>query len=229
MSPAGSAKKSMQRHLDQEIAALKEKLLTMASNAETEVVNAVKALVDHSDDLAHGVQEKDSVVDQLEVEIDEMAVQLLSKAPLASDLRFIIVASKIAQNLERVADEATTIARRTLELNQEPQLKPYIDIPRMAEMALDMLKVALDAFVNRESETARGVIPRDKEVDSIHKQLQRELASYMVENPKTITRCLNLMVVSKAIERIADHATNIAEEVVYLCEAEDIRHQSNNR
>lgn len=218
----------MQRHLDQEIAALKEKLLTMASNAETEVINAVKALVDHSDELARGVQEKDSVVDQLEVEIDEMAVNLLSKAPLASDLRFIIVASKISQNLERVADEATTIARRTLELNQEPQLKPYIDIPRMAEMALEMLKAALDAFVNRQSEKARDIIPRDKVVDGIHKQLQRELASYMVENPNTISRCLNLMVVSKAIERIADHATNIAEEVVYLCEAEDIRHGGKN-
>ncbi|MGZ4964457.1 MAG: phosphate signaling complex protein PhoU [Limisphaerales bacterium] len=212
------------QHLDQEIALLKQRLLTMASNAEFAVINAVKALVEHSDDLARGVQEKDSVVDQLEVEIDEMAVQLLSKAPLASDLRFIIVASKIAQNLERVADEATTIARRTLELNQEPQLKEYIDIPRMAEIALDMLKVALDAFVNRESEKARTVIPRDKQVDQIHKQFQRELASYMVENPKNITRCLNLMVISKSLERIADHATNIAEEVVYLCEAEDIRY-----
>lgn len=212
------------QHLDLEIAELKQKLLTMASNAEAEVINAVKALVEHNDDLARSVQEKDSIVDQLEVEVDEMAVHLLSKAPLASDLRFIIVASKIAQNLERVADEATTIARRTLELNQEPQLKPYIDIPRMAEMALDMLKVALDAFVNREPDSARAIIPRDKQVDQIHKQLQRELASYMVENPKNITRCLNLMVVSKAIERIADHATNIAEEVVYLCEAEDIRH-----
>ncbi|MDB6058905.1 MAG: phosphate uptake regulator, PhoU [Verrucomicrobiales bacterium] len=214
----------MQRHLDQEIATLKDKLLTMASNAETLVINAVKALVDHSDDLARSVQEKDNIVDELEVEIDEMAIHLLSKAPLASDLRFIVVASKIAQNLERVADEATTVARRTLELNQEPQLKPYIDIPRMAQLALDMLKVALDAFVNRESEKARAVIPRDKEVDGIHKQLQRELASFMVENPKNIGRCLNLMVVSKALERIADHATNIAEEVVYLCEAEDIRH-----
>ncbi|MGZ4972518.1 MAG: phosphate signaling complex protein PhoU [Limisphaerales bacterium] len=212
------------QHLDQEIALLKQRLLTMASNAEFAVINAVKALVEHSDDLARGVQEKDSVVDLLEVEIDEMAVQLLSKAPLASDLRFIIVASKIAQNLERVADEATTIARRTLELNQEPQLKEYIDIPRMAEIALDMLKVALDAFVNRESEKARTVIPRDKQVDQIHKQFQRELASYMVENPKNITRCLNLMVISKSLERIADHATNIAEEVVYLCEAEDIRY-----
>ncbi len=212
------------QHLDQEISALKQKLLTMASNAESTVINAVKALVERNDDLAREVKDKDSVVDQLEVEIDEMAVHLLSKAPLASDLRFIIVASKIAQNLERVADEATTIARRTLELNQEPQLKAYVDIPRMAEIAVDMLKVALDAFVNRESDKARSVIPRDKQVDQIHKQFQRELASYMIENPNNITRCLNLMVVSKSLERIADHATNIAEEVVYLCEAEDIRY-----
>ena len=197
----------------------------MASNAESAVVNSVKALMERNDDLARDVREKDRVVDQLEKEVDEMAVQLLSKAPLASDLRFIIVATKIAQNLERVADEATTIARRTLELDQEPQLKPYLDIPRMAEMAVSMLKDALDAFVNRRSEQARSNIPRDKEVDAIHRQLQRELASFMVENPRNISRCLNLMVVSKSIERIADHATNIAEEVVYLCEAADIRYE----
>ena len=213
------------QHLDQELSALKEKLLTMASNAESAVVNSVKALMERNDDLARDVKEKDRVVDQLEKEVDEMAVQLLSKAPLASDLRFIIVATKIAQNLERVADEATTIARRTLELDQEPQLKPYLDIPRMAEMAVSMLKDALDAFVNRRSEQARSNIPRDKEVDAIHRQLQRELASFMVENPRNISRCLNLMVVSKSIERIADHATNIAEEVVYLCEAADIRYE----
>lgn len=214
----------MQKHLHQELADLKQKLLTMASHAESEVIDALKALVEHSDSLAREVKEKDRLVDDLEMEVDEMAIHLLSKAPLASDLRFIIVATKISQNLERVADEATTIARRTLELNQEPQLKPYVDIPRMAETALDMLKTALDAFVNRESIKAREVIPRDKEVDNIHRQLQRELASFMVEDAKNISRCLNLMVISKSIERIADHATNIAEEVVYLCEAEDIRH-----
>jgi phosphate transport system protein len=213
------------QHLDLELSALKEKLLTMASNSELAVINAVKALVERNDDLAREVKEKDRVVDQLEKEVDEMAVQLLSKAPLASDLRFIIVATKIAQNLERVADEATTIARRTLELNQEPQLKPFLDIPKMAEMAVSMLKDALDAFVNRQSDRARSNIPRDKEVDAIHRQLQRELASFMVENPKNISRCLNLMVISKSIERIADHATNIAEEVVYLCEAADIRYE----
>ena len=149
---------------------------------------------------------------------------LLSKAPLATDLRLITIAMKISHDLERVADEATTIARRALELSQEPQLKPYVDIPRMATMGLDMLKEGLDAFVNREPDKARALVARDQEVDSLNKQLQRELASYMVERPSTITRCLHLMTISKCLERIADHATNIAEEVVFLYEAKDIRH-----
>jgi len=151
-------------------------------------------------------------------------VTLLAKAPLASDLRLVTVAMKISQNLERVGDEATTIARRALELNAEAQLKPYVDIPKMADTALEMLKEALDAFVTRDPARARAVIPRDKEVDSLNKQLHRELASFMVEQPATISRCLNLMVISKALERIADHATNIAEEVVYVYEGRDIRH-----
>jgi phosphate transport system protein len=180
--------------------------------------------VDRDDALAQKVDDDDAILDQFEMEIDEMAIQLLSKAPLASDLRLITVAMKISQNLERVGDEATKIARRARELNEEPQLKPYVDIPNMAKTALSMLKTALDSFVNRQPESARKVIPRDKEVDSLNKQLHRELASYMVEKPNTITRCLNLMVISKSLERIADHATNVAEEVVYLCEARDIRH-----
>ena len=212
------------QHLDQELAALKEKLLTMASKAEAAVNNAIKALVDRDDDLARSVKEEDNALDQLEIEVDEMAIGLLSKAPLASDLRLITVAMKISHDLERVGDEATTISRRAIELSQEPQLKPYIDIPRMAKMALEMLGDALDAFVNANPEKARAVIPRDKEVDALNRQLHRELSSYMVERPTTITRCLNLMVISKSLERIADHATNVAEEVVYLYEAKDIRH-----
>ena len=153
-----------------------------------------------------------------------MAVGLLAKAPLATDLRFITAAMKISHDLERVGDEATKIARRSIELSQEPQLKPYVDIPRMTRMGAEMMADALDAFVNRNPEKARAVIPRDKEVDLLNKQLHRELASYMVERPTTITRCLNLMVISKSLERIADHATNVAEEVVYLYEAKDIRH-----
>lgn len=211
-------------HFEQELDALKEKLLTMASLAEAAVNKAIKALLDRDDDVARNVKEEDSLLDKLEIELDDMAISLLSKAPLASDLRLITVAMKISHDLERVGDEATTIARRSLELSQEPQLKPYIDIPRMAKKALEMLDDALDAFVHRNPEKARAVVPRDQEVDALNRQLHRELSSYMVEKPTTITRCLNLMVISKSLERIADHATNVAEEVVYLYEAKDIRH-----
>ena len=215
----------MVRHFDQELIELKEKLLAMASRAEGSVQTAVRALVERNDDLAQQVIADDSAIDQFEIEMDELAVRLLAlKAPVASDLRLITVAMKISHDLERVGDEATTIARRALELGKEPQLKPYVDVPRMASIGLQMLKDALDAFVNRAPERARAVIPRDKEVDAINKQLHRELASFMIENPTTITRSLNLMVISKSLERIADHATNIAEEVVYIYEARDIRH-----
>ena len=211
-------------HFEQELASLKDRLLTMASLAEAAVNKAVKALIDRDDDLARQVKEQDSAIDRLEIELDDMGINLLSTAPLASDLRLITVAMKISHDLERVGDEATTIARRSVELSQEPQLKPYVDIPRMAKMALEMLDDALNAFVQRNPEKARAVIPRDREVDLLNRQLHRELSSYMVEKPTTITRCLNLMVISKSLERIADHATNVAEEVVYLYEAKDIRH-----
>jgi phosphate transport system protein len=215
----------MTRHFEQEMAALKQKLLTMASHAETSLANAIKALVDRNDDLARKVIADDSILDQFEIEIDEMAIGLLAlQGPLASDLRLITIAMKISHDLERVGDEATTVARRTIELSQEPQLKPYVDIPRMKDLAMTMLNEALDAFVNHNPAKARAVIPQDKEVDNINRQLHRELVSYMIEKPTTITRCLNLMVISKSIERIADHATNIAEEVVFLYEGRDIRH-----
>lgn len=218
---------NMQRHFETELDSLKEKLLTMASLAEAAVNRSIQALVGRDDELARTVKADDSQLDTLEMEIDEQAITLLSKAPLAIDLRLITVAMKISHDLERVGDEATTISRRALELGQEPQLKPYVDIPRMSKMGLEMLKDALDAFVNRDPAKARAVIPRDKDVDALNKQLHLELASYMIEKPATITRCLNLMVISKSLERIADHATNVAEEVVYLYEGRDIRHSGN--
>ncbi|MBL9200112.1 MAG: phosphate signaling complex protein PhoU [Opitutaceae bacterium] len=211
-------------HYNEELAKLKESLLAMASHAESSVSRAIRALVERDDAIARQVEEDDNVLDQFEIEIDDTAIHLLAKAPLATELRLITVAMKISHNLERVGDEATTIARRALDLNTEPQLKPYVDLPRMAAMSLEMLRDAITAFVNRETERARAVIPRDKDVDDLNRQLHRELSSYMVERPTTISRCLRLMVISKAIERIADHATNIAEEVVYLYEAKDIRH-----
>jgi phosphate transport system protein len=203
---------------------LKKKLLTMASHAETAVNEALRALIERDYELALRVKESDSVIDQLEVEIDDMAIHLLAKAPLASDLRLVTVAMKISQNLERVGDEATKIAKRARDLSQEPPVKVVVDLPRMAKLALNMLKAALDAFVNRDPVAARALIPKDKEVDGINKQVTNQLAQYMMENPDTIKRCLNLITVSRSLERIADHATNVAEEVVYLYEAQDIRH-----
>jgi phosphate transport system protein len=217
----------MQTYFDDDLARFKDKLLLMGSYAESAVSQAVQSLVARNDDLALQVQADDDLMDLLEVEIDDLAISLLAKAPLASDLRLITVAMRISQNLERVGDEATTIARRAAELNQEPPLKTFIDIPRMAGIALGLLKEALDSFVRKEPEKARAIIPRDKEVDALNRQMYRELSLCMVENPLTISRCLNLLTVSKSLERVADHAANIAEEVVYLCEARDIRHEIN--
>ncbi len=214
----------MQTHLEKELSDLKEKLLTMASYAETAVRNAIEALTTRNQELAQSVRKNDEVIDRFEREVDEMAIQLLAKAPLASNLRLITVAMKVSQNLERVGDEASKISNRARDLAQEPPLKLVVDIPRMANLALQMLKTALDAFVNHDPATARALIPQDKEVDLLNKQIYRELANQMIENPDTIARCLNLIVVAKSLERIADHATNVSEEVVYLCEAQDIRH-----
>jgi phosphate transport system protein len=213
-------------HYSEEMTRLKDSLLSMASHAEAAVARAVRALVDRDDELARQVEKDDNVLDQFEIDIDNTAIHLLAKAPLATDLRLTTVAMKISQNLERVGDSAVTIARRAIELGAEPQLKPYVDIPRMAGMALEMLRDAITAFIDRDPEKARGVVPRDAEVDLLNRQLHRELSSYMIERPATITRCLNLMVISKSLERVADHATNIAEDVVYLYEAIDIRHSA---
>ena len=214
----------MQTHFEKELAGLKEKLLTMASHAEMAVKNAVEAYLTRDYELAQRVRENDAVLDRFEIEIDEMSIQLLAKAPLASDLRLIAAAMKLSQNLERVGDEAAKISNRARDLSQEPPLKLGADIPKMASLALAMLKGALDAFVNHDSVAARAIIPQDKEVDALNKSIHAELAKHMVESPDAITRCLNLMVIAKRLERIADHATNVAEEVVYLCEAQDIRH-----
>jgi phosphate transport system protein len=175
-------------------------------------------------DLALRVKADDTIIDRFEVDIDELSIRLLAKAPLAGDLRLIAVTMKISQNLERVGDEATKIAKRARDLSQEAPLKLVVAIPQMAELALKMLRSALDAFVNQDPQTARALIPQDKEVDALNKSIHRQLANQMIQEPETIARCLSLMVVAKSLERVADHAKNVAEEVVYLCEAEDIRH-----
>jgi phosphate transport system protein len=214
----------MEHPFDIELDGLKQKLLAMAGHAETAVNRAVQALEERNYSLALQVKEDDRVLDQFEIEIDDLAIHLLSKAPLASDLRFVTVAMKISQNLERVGDEAAKVAKRARDLSGVPPLKLAIDLPRMAGLALDMLKSALDAFVNQDSAAARAIIPRDKEVDRLNKEINQALTERMLEDRETILRCLHLINASKSLERIADHATNVAEEVVYLCEAQDVRH-----
>jgi phosphate transport system protein len=218
----------MENHFETGLDALRQKLLLMASHAETAVNQSVQAFMQRDHDLAVKVRADDNVIDQFEVDIDEMAIQLLTRAPLASNLRLVTVAMKISQNLERIGDEATKIAKRARDLTQEPPVKINLDLPRMAGLALTMVKDALDSFVLRDSAAARTIIPRDKEVDALNKEMHQQLAQHMMANPDTIARCLNWIVATKSLERIADHAKNIAEEVVYLCEAQDIRHTLKN-
>ena len=215
----------MESHFEHDIGELKQRLLTMAGHAETAVNFALQALLNRDYDLALRVKEDDNIIDRFEVEIDELAINLLAKAPLASDLRFVTVAMKISQNLERIGDEAAKIAKRARDLSKEPPIKLELELPRMAKLSLEMLKAALDAFVNRNSAAARALIPRDNEVDALNKQINRRLTEHMMSDRESIPRCLNLMIATRSLERVADHATNLAEEVVYLCEAQDIRHE----
>jgi phosphate transport system protein len=214
----------MENHFEAGIENLRQKLLVMASHAEKSVHESVQSLMQRNHDLALRVKADDDVIDRFEIEIDDLAIQLLTKAPLASNLRLVTVAMKISQNLERIGDEATKIAKRSRDLAQEPPVKINLDLPRMATLALTMVKDALDSFVQKDSAAARTIIPRDKEVDALNKHIHQQLAQHMMENPETIARCLHWIVAAKSLERIADHAKNIAEEVVYLCEAQDIRH-----
>jgi phosphate transport system protein len=216
----------MSQYWEQQLGDIREQLLMMSGLTERNLSLAMRALVERNDELCNTVEAEDSQIDQLEIQIDEMVITYMAThGPIARDCRLMLAASKISSNLERIADQATKIARRTRELNTEPLLKPLIDIPLMADTAQEMLRDSITAFIDGNPELAVEIIARDKSVDSINKQLARELTSYMIEDPKTITRALNLLTVAKALERVADHATNIAEEVFYLNKGKDIRHE----
>ena len=212
------------RH-EKELSELNEKLLMMASYAESAVARAVRAVMERDESLAFHVCADDRIIDEFEVRIDDLCVSLLGKGPLASDLRLILMTMKISHNLERVGDEARKIAKRAKHLAGEPPLSIHLDIPRLARLVLDALKASLDAFVTRDAAAARAVIPSDKEVDALHKQFHQDIVQVMSNSPANINRGLWLTVVIKSLERIADHAKNVAEDVVYLCEAHDIRHE----
>jgi phosphate transport system protein len=215
----------MKRFFDSELDAFRSHLIQMGEKSIEQVRAAVRALVDADVELARKVRAGDDELDRLEVLIDEEGVRYMSlRNPIATDLRLVVVGMKAGHDLERVGDEANSISKRAIRLAAEPPLKEYIDIPRMAEIAQQMLRDALDCFLQHDNDKALAVIRRDQEVDDLNKQIYRELAGFMVENPATISRALELMFISKSLERIADHATNIAEEMVYLAKGEDIRH-----
>jgi phosphate transport system protein len=215
----------MARHFHDELDGLKQTLLAMGAMVEDQIRRVMRALVERDEALARDVIERDREVNAYDVEIDEKCVELLALyQPTAGDLRFITTAMKIVTDLERIGDQAVNIAQRALELNEEPQLKPYIDLPRMADKAQRMVKDALDSFVSRDTALAREVCGRDAEVDALKEQVFRELLTYMMADPKTIARAIRLILVSRFLERVADHATNIAEMVIYMVESKMVRH-----
>jgi phosphate transport system protein len=215
----------MQRHFHEELDALKQTLLAMGGLVEDQIRRVMTALLERDTMLAQEVIDGDAQVNAYDVEVDEKCVELLALyQPTAGDLRFITTAMKIVTDLERIGDQAVNIAQRALELNQEPQLKPYIDLPRMADRAQRMVKESLDAFVARDTELARRVCGADAEVDALKEQIFRELLTFMMEDARTIPRAIRLILISRFLERVADHATNIAEMVIYMVESKMVRH-----
>jgi phosphate transport system protein len=215
----------MQRHFHEELDALKQTLLAMGGLVEDQIRRVMRALVERDDEQARDVIDRDRQVNAYENEIDEKCVELLAlHQPAAGDLRFITTAMKIVTDLERIGDQAVNIAQRAIELNREPQLKPYIDLPRMAEKAQAMMKESLDAFVSRDATLARRVRGQDEAVDALNHQIFRELLTFMMEDPTTIPRAIRLILIARFLERVADHATNIAEMVVFLVESKIVRH-----
>jgi phosphate transport system protein len=210
---------------DLELKELKEKLRFQGTLVENAIQNAIKALTERRSEIAEKVIEEDDIVNIKEVEIDEFCLKLLAlRQPAARDLRFITTAIKINYDLERIGDMAVNICERVLELNQEPQLKPYIDLPLMTDIAQNMVKEALDAFLNEDVKLALKVTRDDEKVDQYLDQISRELLTYMIQDPKAITRAARILFIAKYLERMADHAVNTAELVLFMMEGKIIRH-----
>lgn len=215
----------MERKFDKELTKLKEKLMHMATLAEESIALAVRSLKERNKDHAQQVFKIEETLNMLDIEIDNLGMQLFAlRQPMASDLRLITSSMRIAVELERIGDLAVNIAERSLELLKQPPLKPLIDIPRMAEIAQQMVKDAIDAFVNKNDKLAKSVCERDDEVDDLNDQIFRELLTYMMQDPKTIEKAVELILVGRHLERIADHATNIGEDVIYFVKGKTIKH-----
>src|SRR5438552_4891392 len=213
------------KQYEQQLRLLKEKLLLIGYKAETSIADATRALVERRPSLAQRVVDEDDEVDRLELEIDDICFEILAREqPVASDLRFITTAMKIVGDIERIGDNGVNMARRCLEIVTEPELKPIIDVAVAARAAQRLLKESLDAFVNGDAETAKRVINGDGYIDDVCVQMLRELLTYMLEDPSTVSRALRLIFVARNLERVGDHAKNIAEMVIFLVEGQDVRH-----
>ncbi|HWH56550.1 MAG TPA: phosphate signaling complex protein PhoU [Terriglobales bacterium] len=220
----------MERHFEHDLEQLKERLLVMAGLAEWAVHQSVQAVFEKSENLANSVLEEEPAINEMQIEIDDRVMQLVAlQAPMAVDLRFILCASRINNDLERIGDQAVNIAQSALRILRHAQVKPYVDLPRMSELAEGMVRESLNALVHRDADLAKSVLLRDDEVDHLRDQIFRELLSYMMENSAVVFPAFELVLVTKNLERIGDHATNIAEDVIYMVVGRDVRHLAADR
>jgi phosphate transport system protein len=213
------------REYEAELAKLRDEILLMGAKVEEMIAQSIRALTERDDELARRTIEADHQVNRLEVDTDELCLRVLARRqPVASDLRFLTIVLKLVTDLERMGDLVVNVCERVIELNAEPPIKPYVDLPRMAEAAQRMVREALDAFVHRDADGAQRVIEQDRTVDAYYSQIFRELLTYMMEDPRTISRATRIQSIAKYLERIGDHATNLAEIVVFMVKGKDIRH-----
>lgn len=220
----------MERHFERDLEQLKERLLVMAGLAERAVHQSVQAVFEKNENLANRVLEEEPAINEMQIEIDDRVMQLVAlQAPMAVDLRFILCASRINNDLERIGDQAVNIAQSALRILRHPQVKPYVDLPRMSELAEGMVRESLNALVHRDVDLAKSVLLRDDEVDRLRDQIFRELLTYMMENSAVVFPAFELVLITKNLERIGDHATNIAEDVIYMVAGRDVRHLTVDR
>jgi phosphate transport system protein len=220
----------MPRHFEQELQELNERVLWMASLAERAVHDAMHAVLDSDQSLANAVLEQENVINEMQIEIDDRVVQLVAQVqPMATDLRFLLAMGRINSDLERIGDQAVNIAQSALRILRHPRVKPYVDLPRMSELAEGMVRDSIRALIDRNIELAQAVLTRDDMVDQLRDQIFREMLTYMMENSAVVFASFELILMAKNLERIGDHATNIAEDVIYIVQGRDVRHNALDR
>jgi len=220
----------MERHFERDLEELRERLLWMGSLAERSVHQAVHAVIEADEKLAHAVLSEENAINELQIEVDDRVVQLLALQQLmATDLRFVLAIARINNDLERVGDQAVNIAQSAQRIVRHPRVKPYVDLPRMGELAEKMMRDSLDSLVRRDVDLARSVLSRDDQVDQLRDQIFRELLTYMMGSSSGVFPAFELILVAQNLERTADHATNVAEDVIYMVAGSDVRHPAVDR